>query len=991
MKPMLDSRFLSAQVSMAALALGLLSVPGTARAQTTPQQSPPAAGADPSQPDESTEDDSVEAAAEAPEDEVVVTGLRASLESAQEIKRNAEQFVDSINAQDIGRLPDTNVAEALQRISGVQITRTYGEGNGIAVRGLTQVRTELNGRDVFSASGGRGLSWEEVGSDLLAGVDVYKNPSAELVEGGLSGTVNLRTRLPFDSKERVIAATVGSTYYDLIEEGGQQASGLYSNRWNTGIGEFGILANVSWQTTAFREDKLVVEPFYQHGPTAPGVLGPIPGFENQVVLAPHGGGFAVGYGNRERLSIATAAQWRPTPGLEFYAQYFRADYDFLDAGTSFFASGADMPPAAGQPFSVDEGGVARTGFFRNPNNNSVVFSNARDTSTTDISGGMKWDITRRLKLNVDYQHIDSDVQQKGINLTIGAGNPRTSLAGLGQNYDFFYDITGEIPVFRPTVPGYYANPANYGLTAILPYAEDNEAKADAIRADLSWDFDSESPLRQIRVGGRFTDKSAINRNTTYGTWTAIGSTCANWSSAAACYTLAEVPQIAELNQFQADLLRGRGAGAFGPVYQWRTSDALNPDAAFATVRDISGQVITYRPFDNANPPAFNGTIAEKTYAAYVRAAFAFDLFGMRIDGNTGVRVVRTETEGNGFQVLSYRQPGVEPTPGPNGQPVAPPTLTFREPFTGQQEYTKYLPSVNVRAYLTDQFLFRFAFSKNFARPSFTQLNPSFSIGPTYTGQTSQPDLLTPNQPAGPNNPFVGTGSVAGNPNLKPEEVTQFDAALEWYFSRSGYVYGTAFRKNIRNLIETRPIFQTRDIPDLGPVRFNVATLINVSKGYAQGFELGGQKFFDFLPAPFDGLGIQANYTYVDSDAGLLAAGDINSASQIKVPLVGLSKNSYNLIGLYSKAGLDIRVAYNWRDDYLQGTNNTGTQNLPIFGAPRGYLDASISLDVTKNFSITVDGQNLLDTPFKTYQIFDDRPRDYGINDRRFSIRARVRY
>ncbi|WP_404338278.1 TonB-dependent receptor [Sphingomonas sp. MMS12-HWE2-04] len=928
----------------------------------------------------------------APEDDIVVSGLRQSLQSAQNIKRNSDQFVDSITAQDIGRLPDTNVAEALQRISGVQITRTYGEGNGVAVRGLSQVRTELNGRDIFSASGGRGLSWEELGSDLLAGVDVYKNPSADLIEGGLSGLINLRTRLPFDSAGQVASFTVGSTYYDLIEKSGQQVSGLYSNRWKTGIGEFGILANVSYQTTQFREDNVVVEPFYQHGPNptnAAGIQTPLPGFANEQVLAPHGGGFKVGYGNRERTSYYGALQWKPAENLEFYGQYFRADYSFRDQGVSFFAYGSDMPPASGRTFTVDDDGIARTGYFSNPNVDSVIFSTGRKTQTTDISGGAKWNVTDRLRITADYQRINSHVNAQTINLTATALNPRTSVAGTGQNYDFYYDISGDIPVFQSSVPGYFGNAANYGMTAILPYAEDNDATSDAFRADLNWDFNEDSLLRNIKVGGRYSDKSAINRNTTYGTWTAIGSTCANWSSDSGCYLLSEFPQYAELNPFQSDVLRGKGASTvFGPVQEFATQLALNPQASFDAVKAISGQTIGFRSFDA--PDAFNGTIDEKTYAAYARAGFGATVFGLKLDGNFGLRWVRTQTDANGSSVLNYRTPGSQPVTNPDGSVTAPPNVTVQQPYVGKQDYDKWLPSVNARLYFTNRLLARFAYSKNFSRPSFTQLNPSFTLSPTYTGSTSTPDRLNPNQPLSATNPYVGTGSVQGNPNLKPEQVENFDLAVEWYFDNVGFVYATGFKKNVKDLIDTRNVPLIQEVAGLGPVQFNVSSLVNVSSGFVKGFEVGGQKFFDFLPAPFDGLGVQANYTYVDSDAGVQAAGDINSTTLIKVPLQGLSKHSYNLIALFDKGGFNARLAYNWRGQYLQGTQNTGTQNLPIFGDSYGILDASISYDVTRNFSLTLDGQNLLNTPIKTYQIFDNRPRDYIISDRRVAIRARVR-
>ena len=956
--------------------------PAPAQDRTVPQAG--TAG----EPDEAVQADA-QADSTTADGDIVVTGLRQSLESAQAIKRDADQFVDSITAQDIGRLPDVNVAEALQRISGVQITRNRGEGSAIAVRGLNQVRTELNGRDIFSASGGRGLSFEEVGSELLAGVDVYKNPSSDLIEGGLAGTVNLRTRLPFDSQGQILAATVGSTYYDLIGKSGQQASALYSNRWQTGIGEIGILANVGYQTTSFRDDVVVVEPFYQQGPAAPGVQGPVPGFENQTVLLPHGGGFRVAYGDRERLSTAAAVQWKPNDRLELYAQYFRADYRFDEAGTSFFAYGSDVPPAQGRPFTVDENGIVRTGYLSNPGVDSVNFGTDRKTDTTDISAGVKWQMTDRLRLSFDYQHIDSNVEQQTLNLTASALNPRTSVAGLGQAYDLFFDISGDKPVFQSTTPGYFGNAANYGLTAILPYAERNDAQSDAFRADLDWTFD-EGFIKNVRVGARYTDKSAVNRNTTYGTWTAIGSTCANWSSDAGCYLLSEFPQYAESNRFQNDLLRGSVRNTvFGPVQQFSDALVRDSDAAFAAINAISGQNIAFRAFDA--PDAFLGTINETTYAGFVRVGFGAELAGLRFDGNVGVRAVRTETEGVGRRVLTYRSGA--PVTNPDGTVTAAPTVTLDTDFSGGRNYDKYLPSANLRVFLSDELIFRAAASKNLSRPNFDQLNPQFNLGASYTDAASvAPTLVNPNAPYDAvNNPYVGTGTALGDPNLKPERTTSFDAAFEWYFDKVGYVYVTGFYKNIKDLIVRRPTAPVNQAIDgLGTIRFNVERFINQSSGYVRGFEVGGQKFFDFLPAPFDGLGVQANYTFADSDAGQQAAGDINSVTQIDVPLINLSKHSFNLLALYDKNGLNMRVAYNWRGKYLQGTSNTGTQNLPIFGDSIGFLDASVTYDVTKNFAITLDGQNLLDTVTRTYQIFSNRPRDYQINDRRVSVRARVR-
>lgn len=967
-------------VSVLAVAGAMLSVPASAQvadgAQTT-------AASDVQDGDQSTSED------------IVVSGLRQSLASAQSIKQNSEQIVDSITATDIGRLPDTNVAEALQRISGIQITRNRGEGSSIAIRGLTQIRTELNGRDIFSANGGRGLSFEEVGPDLLAGVDVYKNPSAELIEGSLGGTVNLRTRMPFDAPGRVFSVSGSLTRYDLAKDNGASLSGLLSDRWNTGIGEIGLLVNASWQTTAFREDAVQIEPYYYHG-TLPGPSGvdvqptPVPGFENQNVQVPSGGGFNIGAGNRKRFSAAAALQWKPAPNLEIYAQFLTAHYRFHDYGLSFFANGNPLTPTPGSTYTVDNG-VATSGELFDPNGSGVTYGNNRKTMTNDYSAGAKWDVTERLRLSVDYQHIHSTAEQQTINLTMGTLSPNQSLAGLGRDWSLRFDTRGDFPSLLSTDPTYLNDRANYGFTAILPYAEKNEANADAIRADLEWTFDDGSLLSKISAGGRYSAKSAVNRNTTYGTWTAIGSTCANWSSDAGCYQASEFPQFVEYNPLQSSLLRGKAASnVFGDVVEWRLSSARNPEQAFADVKAISGQDIGFRSFDDPN--SINSTVDEKDIAGYLRAAFGSTIFGMDWDGNAGLRYVRTEEEGHGFKVLNYRTPGSQPVTNPDGSITAPPTITVREAYDGGRDYDKWLPSVNLRLKITPTLQARFAFSKNIYRPDFSQINPSFSLGPTYTGNSSTPDTVNPSLPYNATtNPYAGTGTVAGNADLKPQRVTSFDGALEWYFSKVGYIYVTAFKKNLRDLLDNRSVFLTQDVAGLGAVQFNVTSVVNVSKGGVKGFEVGGQRFFDFLPGFLSGFGVEANYTFADSNAGIVAQGGAGSTNTITVPLIGLSKHSYNLIALYDKYGLNLRVAYNWRGNYLLTNAGVGTQSLAEFHEPYGVVDASASYDINKNLAVTLDLANINDAVYRSYLGNPANIRDYKLNDRRITGRVRFRF
>ncbi|MGZ3305410.1 MAG: TonB-dependent receptor plug domain-containing protein, partial [Asticcacaulis sp.] len=304
-------------------------------------------------------------AAKADETLVVVTGLRKSLASAQAIKKNSDQIVDSITAQDIGHFPDSDLAESLQRVPGIQIQRNLGEGGadanntgrgGVSIRGLDRVRSELNGHDIFSASGGVGLSYDEIGADLLSRVDVFKNPSSDMIEGGYAGTINLVTRMPFDSKGQVMSATAAVTNYDLAKKTGENVSALYSNRWHIGAGEIGFLFNASYQTTAFRQDMDQVEPYQYWGacnpdgsavtPTPDGSplsCGAVPG-HTENVLVPKGAGFNIQTGNRKRSGENVAFQWRPNDDVEAYATLFNNNYQFQSLGNSFFATDGSAKP-----------------------------------------------------------------------------------------------------------------------------------------------------------------------------------------------------------------------------------------------------------------------------------------------------------------------------------------------------------------------------------------------------------------------------------------------------------------------------------------------------------------------------------------------------------------------------------------------------------------------------------------------------------------------
>ncbi|WP_162234665.1 TonB-dependent receptor [Sphingomonas sp. Leaf231] len=891
--------------------------------------------------------------------DIVVTGLRQSLATAQALKFNSDQFVDSITATDIGKLPDKNVAEALQRVSGIQISRNYGEGSGIAIRGLTLVKTQLNGRDVFGGSGGRSLSFEDVPSELLAGVDVYKNPSAKEIEGGIGGLVNLRTRMPFDEKGFVLSANMGANYFDLSDDARFNGSALVSKTWNdTAIGDFGILFDVAYYESAFRRDQATIEPYVP-------VTG-VPGSAGQTVSMPVGAGIQVTEGSRKRRGYYAAAQWEPTTNLQFYGTFFQSNYDLYTPNYSSFVTNGTSPdflsnfqPNAGG-FRFDDGRFVSGGFngftpaysvppyvntaLNVQNNTQVAFSR---TKTTDYAGGVKWQPTDRLHVNLDLQYERATAEVSSY-----TAFAQKDLAG------YTIDLSGDLPAISfQSAPGTgsISDPAAYRFAAIMDHLEDSVATQKAARLDLEWDFD-DSILTSIQGGIRYTDREAINRSTPYN-WTSASPTNADGTP----LNLANPIALGQVSPYGA-LFDGNGGAIIGPVPY--ASARLFDDAA-AAFRTIGG-----RPITTFAPQDIN-TQREKTYAGYLAAYFKVDA-GLPIDGNIAVRFVKTENDAAGTTRLNYR-----PTLGADSQQV-----TLDQPYAVDQSYTKVLPSINLRAHLTERLQLRLGASKGLSRPEFSQLNPNrqFSVG--YV-QLLDGSTVIGYQPNGTN-----TGS-GGNPSLKPLTVDQADLALEWNVAPTTFFYGTAFYKKLTNFTTSQVFNQQIDVPGQAPQTFRYTAFVNGARGEVKGFEIGGNTFFDFLPGPLSGIGAQANVTYVDSSAPGVT-GTLLNGDQVPTALQGLSKWSYNLVGLYEKYGFTARAAYNWRSSYLFDPASNGTGGVPIYNRAYGQLDASIGYNFTPKVSVTIDAINLTRSRFDSYQYYPGNPRNFELNDRRFGISFRMR-
>jgi TonB-dependent receptor len=934
--------------------------------------------------------------------EVVVTGIRSSLESAQTIKQNSEQIVDSVTAQDIGALPDRSVSEALQRIPGITLQRTNNnrdparlasEGGGVFIRGLSWVRSELNGRDIFSANDGRAVSFEDISADLLSGIDVYKNPAADQVEGGIGGTVNLRTRLPFDSHKQQIAFSADYNYADLLKKGFISANALYSNQWDTGIGRIGALFSASLGNIGNRTDSV------QLGRFLPETLGVAEGGQpaGATVYVPNSMGWRRIDWQQRRTALAAAFQWEPSDKWLLTLQAFQAKANPHDLEYAEGDYGAYLGNTYNYPGTTfTNSGVLATGTLPITPQLDTRFEQEHH-STDDFSLNAKFSPTDRLTFTGDVQYVKShsDITSLTAFTQVGDAN------GNGLPTTLNFDISGNNPymVLNQT-PNVMTNPANYWWAAAMDHLEDNDAHSWAERLDGDFKFEENAWLDSFRFGVRATDKSAITRQTGYN-WALLshqywgGGPPASLNS-----TPGYASELIPYNDFFRGSVQLPGVGYF-PSYQLvRNGTAYAYSILKGTETAGWGWTPLTTDYSKATPAADNpsGGIndqRERTYAGYGLLRFRHDTPIGKMDGNVGVRIVRTqERAATGTLTISALQNTLPPATciATYGQ-AACQFLIDATTFAGggnqthtfpANSYTDVLPTANVRFQLTNQLQLRFAAGKAMVRPTFTQMSPYTSLGFGFLGNSGyQPALVSSS---------AGTG---GNPELKPTRANQFDGSLEWYFSSSGSVTFDAFYKKIKDYIFAGEGFETLTSNGVTET-FQVKRFQNGSDGSIRGFELAYQQFFDFLPSALRGLGFQGNLTFVDSKGGrntavnILDTNQTTGAADATLPLEGMSRWSYNANLMYERGRVSARLAWNWRERYLL-TTSAANINAPVWSENYGQLDSELFVTVVDNIKIGVQGTNLLNS--RTYLDVGGAvlaPRySWTDTDRRYAIAVRA--
>ena len=907
---------------------------------------------------------------------VVVTGQRKAMETSQRIKQESELIVDSVVADEAGKLPDKSITEVLQRVVGVTMDRNRSrtganlaanglgfdvEGSGVQIRGLSWGSSTLNGRESFSAGWpGRELSWGDVPPELMAGVDVYKNPSAELVEGGISGQINLRTRLPFDSKGESGAFSASNNYAVLGKKNSPAFSGLYSNRWKTGLGEVGVLVDLSYNKTTSRYDSIDQSPFYPRSNLVPG----------KTVWVPVGTSWGTGTGESERGGFYGALQWKKD-NLQSSLTYFDSAFRSTSVGTSIFAGGEDPYLTKYADTQYDSNGVFQSGTLSYPigGQGANQFAagglrmgttrnfNSVKGRTRELAWNFKAKIDERWSVQNDLQWVHATNSGDGGMLNLGTFVPSMGV-----------DLTGPRPAFNfnEASRNFLSDPKNYFWDISQPDVNKAEADLYAWKGDLKFDFDH-PVLRDVRFGARVTERSSTKHKNAGTGWKSYAESWGVQPTKVA----GQLPSVADLGWQRSNFgyMSDPRYAALGTVEQFAFPNFFNgrmtapPTIVLPTMAMVMDKPGAYQnlltalklnceadnaikgrtgdcstqgagwvrdSFDDSNPK-YISEHSEGTQAIYGTLRFGFDDWKYPVEGSTGVRVVRTNTVAHGYTVF-------KPTYGETTAPSVPKFGTIDEPLDVKSSHIDVIPSLNLKVNLDSKLQARLALSRGVYRPGFDQLQEYITL---------RQEVMT--DTAGKVTMINYSGTNDGNAKLKPLKSNNIDVSLEWYPQNGQSLTAVLFYKNVRDIILSETY--TRTLKDLAGSEqdFLITGPANAAKLWVAGLELAGMTYLDKVPVLAahmpdwaKGLGISVNYTYIDgkqqlyhpfkmqycpagngSIAGNLYGCDINGLPFKDLPVPYMSKNAFNLAFLYDRGPLSARLAYSWRDRTLLATGVYG--------------------------------------------------------------------
>lgn len=843
-------------------------------------------------------------------DTVTVTGYRASVEKALDIKRGEAGVVDAIVAEDIGKFPDLNLAESLQRIPGVVITREAGEGRNISVRGLGPdfTRVRINGMEALTTVGagdqsggtnrGRGFDFNVFASDLFSQLLVRKTASADVEEGSLGATVDLRTARPFDYDGFTFAASGQASYNAMAEKADPRVAALISNTFADGT--FGALLSVAYsERQALEEGSNTGR--WANGPSNNNfnAASPFAAARSAAVYHPRFPRYVQMEHEQKRLGVTGTLQWKPTDATEISLDTLyskidaKRDEHYIEA-ISFSRGTSTNPRLVGKPAMIVKNGAIE--------NNALVYGEFDNVDIRTENRHDEWSTEfKQVALNGQHRFGDDFTLSGKVGISRSKHENPIQTTIIMDKYDvdnYSYDYRGNsrFPTLNYGIDP--TNPAGWELAEIRlrPQYVDNDF--DTGQIDFNWNISPGFRLKGGILAKNYTFKTVEMRR----------------ASELAVPNFPNGSKIVPVDMTQQEGLKG----ITGNPNNWVVP---NLDA-IADQFDIYSNSGIFAVAPRANNVR---SVDEEDRGGYLMSEFSTELGSIPFSGNFGVRYVRTKQTATGLSTLT----------------------TTTVSTTAERTYDDTLPSFNLVAEITPDFLIRLGAAKVMSRPGLGNLTPGSTVAVAGAARTI----------------------ATGNPDLDPIRATNVDLGFEWYFAEGAMAGVGLFYKDIETFIqttrETHP-YSFSGLPDALLIGtgaspdsdFTYTKPVNTPGGELKGVEVNYTQPFTFLPGKWSNLGVQLNYTWVDSQIQY-----INSSGQpvLKADLTGLSRNSWNATLFYEGKVFSGRVSATNRDDYL--TQVTGTEagfNLDGYHGMTGttFIDASIRYAINEKLELSLEGMNL---------------------------------
>ena len=956
---------------------------------------------------------------------ITVQGIRASVVASMNAKRHAESIVESITATDIGKLPDITIADTLQRVTGVQIQRSAGEGAQVNIRGLSQVTTLINGEQFISAGSITGLTpdFSDIPAELLGGVDVFKSVEANLMNGGISGTIDLKSRRPMNLEDDGWSFVTSAEASDgsFTDDTGKKVTGFAGFKSE----DFGVIV------TATKSEATLAN--YRYGMWGDFWQGFVDDIDDDGVNEEVFGNIDYGITNktatRDRTGLSTTVQYFLNDNVEIIADVFytkMTNYDlanglvidnnwsksqgyinpieYINRGSSVGGSGRDLiTPTV---YEIHAPRIKSNGEAISSERESLNINLQANINFSDNFSGTFRYIHGEASNDVMKNFVDAYAtsgEQSGVNRTTNIDGERAPVnpGGMGpEDVVVLVDTTGKHPSFAfPSGLGH--DISNYSLVSTFSeYNSDDESDLDAFRFDGKYEFED---------GFGFIDSASIDFGTRYGVWKVSSQ---NYDLAAPVTALnrngEEETAYAKWKDISGPISTGGdtiqasmpvsfehlyGLGYVTEVSDFGPANTYVYDGGYDSIsaapqgyyfidtnmmKDVLGFQNTLYP-GNVRANRWNNTyeVEDKSLTSYIQLNVSGEL-GFPFTANLGVQAVNrernitsynTQTNAGTLEVGRVEYKSILGVPDPRvGKTVT------------SNETLDFLPRFNLSVDLTDELKFRLSYTENL-----TQLDASALGAGSSTTFVAHPTL---------DNVFSATQvNTAGNPDLKPWSSTNYDASIEWYFNEQGLLNFGLYKIDI----DSFPVSHQAKIYGIadtdGVVRndgLEHFTSTNGAGGTLEGFEIGYQQAYDFLPGFLSGLGANVNYTWTDGDGGNT---DFYGNSTI-VP--GISEDQTNIILWYEKYGLEVRLAYNYRSDrYIQtkifDSTAEGANRVALYVKPTEFVDLSISYDINENLEVYLLGQNITEEFESSYAQWEDVTVSQNIFESRYSLGLRGRF